>query len=1503
MNLPSELVSSFVKATKDTDRSTKESTVYGTIKNDAKGKPVYVQIDGSDQLTPISTTSNITTGDRVVVMIKDHSATIVGNITSPSATTTEVGDVGNQVNNLEIIVADKIGAGELEAELGRIDTIYAETVEIRGKLTAQSAKIDQLEAKDVKINNSLTAASARIDKLESSSITTDLLDAKYAKIEELEAVDAKIYNLDATYGDFQELTTTDLNAIHADITELKAKDAEIEDLAANKANIADLEATDARIDNLQADVADIDTLIFGSASGNTIHANFANAVIAQLSDAQIKSAMIDSVSANKISSGDILTNNVRVLSEDGKLLISDETIQISDDTRVRVQIGKDAAGDYSINIWDTDGNLMFSEGGITDKAIKDAIIRDDMVSDTANISATKLDIESLFSVINGDGSNTLNASKIKMDAEGQTLDVSFTQMTTNIDTAQETADEAAAAASKNASDITKLNSTVSSQGTDLSIVQGQISGKVWQQDIDSAKGEMSTQYSSLEQEVDGISATVSSHTTQINNKADSSTVTEVSNRVTSLESGLSGFQSTVSSTYATKTELNNIEVGGRNLLPNTKTFKGSNVIAGSASFSEETYKGFSVRTKDHSDVTDRYSDMVTFTNFYVDKLGEEYTLSYYAKGSGTLTTYFYGPTDYIRITKCVQSDGSIRASADGASPITLTDTWTRYWVTWTLAETGDISIPKWILFRLSAGGQADICGVKLEKGNRATDWTPAVEDVDADITSVLSAAEAAQATANQNAQDMANIVTSFNNDIDNLQIQIDGSITTWFYEVEPTNSNPPAVNWTTVDMKNVHLGDLYYDTITGYCYRYQVKNNTYSWQRITDTDVTKALADAQTAQDTADQKRRVFYVQPTPPYDAGDLWVQGGNGDILRCQTSKIAGQTYSSTDWIAASKYTDDTVANSAAQAANAAQQAASMAQNDIDNLTIGGRNLLRNSKGDSNTDWAYAGSSIIEDSIKGLCSERINDTASKENYLGSTRTDRVDQSTEYTFSADLWCNEYLKSYDFFWLSDTDTEPKTAAGYINVLSSANRILEPNKWQRICWTFTTKADDRTGFIRIDNNGSNTEGEIAILRIANLKLEKGNRATDWTPAPEDLESRVTQAETKIIQNDSSITTLANRTTNVENKFAGYSTTEQMNSAIAQSANSIVSSVSSTYTTKTDFNNLSIGGRNLVAGTDEITEYVGNASDTSNNYKDVWSAKTIDPVNGTEYIVSFDAKANIAQNVTCYFYSPNTTTSAKSSTGQSTTAADGACQVSITTEWVRYWVKWTQTAAEAQKNIIVGRNFTENDIYIRAVKFEVGNKATDWSPAPEDMATTKDVNTAQSTANTAQETASNAETLIQQLSHSISMLVTDGNGTSLMTQTEDGWTFSTAEIQSNVSDIAEGLDALTNELGDTTNAVDVLKQAVDDLGEIAEYVKIGTYEDEPCIELGESDSEFKMRITNTRILFMEGSNVVAHISNQSLHIKKAVIEEELQQGGFVWKVRSNGNMGLIWKGVSS
>lgn len=174
-----------------------------------------------------------------------------------------------------------------------------------------------------------------------------------------------------------------------------------------------------------------------------------------------------------------------------------------------------------------------------------------------------------------------------------------------------------------------------------------------------------------------------------------------------------------------------------------------------------------------------------------------------------------------------------------------------------------------------------------------------------------STADTAKSTAETNATDLTNYITSNNSTLEVMQSLIDGSIMTWFFPRPPEGTNEPTSKWTTTDLKNQHLGDLYYDTDTGYCYRYQVEHQVYSWQRITDVDVTKALADAKNAQDTADGKRRVFTVQPTPPYDVGDLWAAGANGDIKRCRIAKTSEQSYAASDWELASKYTDDTTAN----------------------------------------------------------------------------------------------------------------------------------------------------------------------------------------------------------------------------------------------------------------------------------------------------------------------------------------------------------------------------------------------------------------------------------------------------------------------------------------------------------------------------------------------------------------------------------------------------------------
>lgn len=189
-------------------------------------------------------------------------------------------------------------------------------------------------------------------------------------------------------------------------------------------------------------------------------------------------------------------------------------------------------------------------------------------------------------------------------------------------------------------------------------------------------------------------------------------------------------------------------------------------------------------------------------------------------------------------------------------------------------------------------------------------------------------------------ENLDDFVTIVNGSLKDLQDQIDGAIETWFYDPVPTLTNQPAVNWTTDKDKNTHLGDLYYDG-NGKAYRFQLTGATYEWKVITDSDITKALADAKKAQDTADSKRKIFVRQPldTETYEVGDLWVNATfsntySNDVLRCKTAKAAGTSFSINHWEKASKYTDDQAALEAQRLANAAQADVDQAKRDINGL-----------------------------------------------------------------------------------------------------------------------------------------------------------------------------------------------------------------------------------------------------------------------------------------------------------------------------------------------------------------------------------------------------------------------------------------------------------------------------------------------------------------------------------------------------------------------------------------
>ncbi len=305
-----------------------------------------------------------------------------------------------------------------------VERMYSELLTTK-ELVAKKVDAEWVKANTV-TSEKVISIEADILSIKNNYLQTNEADIKYATIEKLDGLEGK----------FQEFY------------------------------VKDFESAVSKIEDLTVGVEKVSTIMFGSASGGSLTTEFSNSVVANIGDAQIKSAMIESIAADKITSGKIYTNLVEILSESGNLDINDNAILIKDDKKVtRVQIGKDANSDYNMYVWDKSGNLMFDALGLTEKGVTRKVVRDDIVQDNANINASKLDIESLFNVINEDGSHTLKSSKIYVDANRQTLDVAFKNMTTN---------------------VTELQNSVTTQGTQLTAVQGQISSKVWQQDITTA---------------------------------------------------------------------------------------------------------------------------------------------------------------------------------------------------------------------------------------------------------------------------------------------------------------------------------------------------------------------------------------------------------------------------------------------------------------------------------------------------------------------------------------------------------------------------------------------------------------------------------------------------------------------------------------------------------------------------------------------------------------------------------------------------------------------------------------------------------------------------------------------------------------------------------------------------------------------------------------------------------------------------------------------------------
>ena len=435
----------------------------------------------------------------------------------------------------------------------------ANFVEVKSNITEEMRKLaSQLEGY---VDNQFPIGGDKIQdgaigetQMDSSYIeglTTDIITANTVRTKELiaeyaEITDAKIENLEAENAEIENAIINNANITNANIESLKAKDAEIENAIITNANITNAkiedliakdavienaiidnaEITFAKIDQLEANVGKIDAVISGNISSENIQTGGITGENLNMETIFVKDANILDLSASKLTAGEINTSQIVITSEDGGMRLVGSTQQFIDENdRIRIQLGKDAKGDFDFYILAENGDILFNTRGITGNAIENGLIKEDMVSDGA-IGGKKINWQSFTTEFNKD-SNThkLNSSKVLLDGTNQTLDIHFNRLNSTVND--------------------NVNKTESNT-TQLNVHQGKINTLIQDTTItkDGKNVKLKDEYSKLEQTVGGIKTSVGQQQTTINEHTGKITATE--SKVSTLEQTVNGFNSELS---------------------------------------------------------------------------------------------------------------------------------------------------------------------------------------------------------------------------------------------------------------------------------------------------------------------------------------------------------------------------------------------------------------------------------------------------------------------------------------------------------------------------------------------------------------------------------------------------------------------------------------------------------------------------------------------------------------------------------------------------------------------------------------------------------------------------------------------------------------------------------------------------------------------------------------------------------------------------------------------
>ncbi|MCU7195933.1 hypothetical protein [Turicibacter sanguinis] len=599
------------------------------------------------------------------------------------------------------------------------------------------------EKKEYSFQGTLTQ---KVNAVYTDLIQVKTLVAEKVSVEQLEAEFAKIEKLYVKEAEIDQLVAGSIA-----VQDLQANIANLNVLVAGKADISELNAAVANINILNADLADIKHLVSGHLSAENMQVGGITFDRIQGNTVVIVDAMIQSVNAAKIQAGQLDTTLVHVASSSGNLMIQDNTIQIRDANRLRVQIGKDASNDYSMSVWDSSGKLMFDARGLKADAIKDSIIRNDMISTNANIDGSKLNISSVVSEIN-EGSTTLKASKVQFDGIAQTLEVAFNLLKTQAD---------------------GTKSQTESNTTAINVAQGKINALIQDTTItkDGQTVKLKDEYSKLEQTVGSLSSTIGKQQTTIDDHTGK--MTAFNSEMVSLKQNLNGLSASVSTAETTiqshaqqlaqkadlttvNEKIDGIQIGVRNLLLN------SGVEWNNNDYLIAWYKPSELLTK-----------------------GETYTVTLCVTPAKGVTHYaLYLSRGYALQCKLAVSgtnkqiiSATFRANYHSDRiPTSPDDTWARIDL-YRFPHDGTVtsnSVVHWI---------------KIEKGNKATGWTEAPEDIQSSIDTKANSSDVYVKTevytkaqtdaAIKIAKDEINLgVSSTYETKTNVETKVNGAITT-----------------------------------------------------------------------------------------------------------------------------------------------------------------------------------------------------------------------------------------------------------------------------------------------------------------------------------------------------------------------------------------------------------------------------------------------------------------------------------------------------------------------------------------------------------------------------------------------------------------------------------------------------------------------------------------------------------------------------------------------------